>query len=128
MAAKSKVKPSADLGFSKSPHFGSLTVIFSLCPHMMEEVREFCGVSLRRAQISSMRVLLSQLSVQFSSVAQSCPTLCDPVNCSMPGLPVHRNSWSLLKLMPIDVVMLSSHLILCHPLLILPITSQRLPS
>ena len=28
-------------------------------------------------------------SVQFSSVAQSCLTLCDPMNCSMPGLPVH---------------------------------------
>ena len=30
------------------------------------------------------------MSVQFSSVAQSCPTLCDPMNCSMPGLPVHH--------------------------------------
>ena len=30
------------------------------------------------------------LSVQFSSVAQSCPTLCDPMGCSMPGLPVHH--------------------------------------
>ena len=29
-------------------------------------------------------------SVQFSSVTQSCPTLCDPLNCSMPGLPVHH--------------------------------------
>ena len=29
-------------------------------------------------------------SVQFSSVAQSCPTLCNPMNCSMPGLPVHH--------------------------------------
>ena len=29
-------------------------------------------------------------SVQFSSVAQSCPTLCDSMNCSMPGLPVHH--------------------------------------
>ena len=29
-------------------------------------------------------------SVQFSSVAQSCPTLCDPTNHSMPGLPVHH--------------------------------------
>ena len=28
--------------------------------------------------------------VQFSSVTQSCPTLCDPMNCSMPGLPVHH--------------------------------------
>ena len=30
------------------------------------------------------------ISVQFSSVTQSCPTLCDPMNCSTPGLPVHR--------------------------------------
>ena len=30
------------------------------------------------------------LSVQFSSVAQSCPTLCDPMNRSTPGLPVHH--------------------------------------
>ena len=29
-------------------------------------------------------------SVQFSSVAQSCTTLCDPMNCSTPGLPVHH--------------------------------------
>ena len=29
-------------------------------------------------------------SVQFNSVAQSCPTLCDPMDCSMPGLPVHH--------------------------------------
>ena len=28
--------------------------------------------------------------VQFSSVSQSCPTLCDPMDCSIPGLPVHR--------------------------------------
>ena len=28
--------------------------------------------------------------VQFSSIAQSCPTLCDPVNCNTPGLPVHH--------------------------------------
>ena len=31
-----------------------------------------------------------QCSVQFSSVAQSCPTLCDPMNRSTPGLPVHH--------------------------------------
>ena len=30
-------------------------------------------------------------SVQFSSVAQSCPTLCDPMNRSTPGLPVHHH-------------------------------------
>ena len=32
----------------------------------------------------------SGITVQFSSVTQSCPTLCDPMNCSMPGLPVHH--------------------------------------
>ena len=30
------------------------------------------------------------ISVQFSSVAQSCPTLCDPMNCSMPGFLIHH--------------------------------------
>ena len=34
--------------------------------------------------------MLQFSSVQFSSVAQSCPTLCDPMNCSTPGLPVHH--------------------------------------
>ena len=29
-------------------------------------------------------------SVQFSAVAQSCPTMCDPIDCSVPGLPVHH--------------------------------------
>ena len=32
-------------------------------------------------------------SVQFSSVAQSCPTLCDPMNHSTPGLPVHHQAF-----------------------------------
>ena len=57
--------------------------------------------------------------VQFSSVAQSCPTLCDPMDCSTPDLPVHH-SWSLLKLMSIESEMPSNHLILCRPLLLTP--------
>ena len=36
------------------------------------------------------RNIIQKGSVQFSSVAQSCPTLCDPMNRSMPGLPVHH--------------------------------------
>ena len=58
-------------------------------------------------------------SVQFSSVAQSCPTLCNPMNCSTPGLPVHHPQ-SSLKLTSIKSVMPSSHHIVCHPLLLLP--------
>ena len=34
---------------------------------------------------------------QFISVAQSCPTLCDPMNCSMPGIPVHHQLLELTK-------------------------------
>ena len=59
-------------------------------------------------------------SVQFSSVAQSCPTLCNPMNHSMPGLPVHHQLTEFTQLMPIESVMPSSHLIFCLPLLLLP--------
>ena len=62
----------------------------------------------------------TQWSIQFSSVAQSCPTLCGPMNCSMPGLPGITNSWSSLKLTSIESVMPSSHLILYCLLLLLP--------
>ena len=55
-----------------------------------------------------------------SSVAQSCPALCDLMGCSTPGLPVHHQLLELLKLMPIELVMLSNHLILCRPLLLPP--------
>ena len=60
------------------------------------------------------------MSVQFSSVTQSCPTLCDPMNCSMPGFPVHHQLRSSFRLTSIESVMPSSHLILCRPLLLLP--------
>ena len=60
------------------------------------------------------------ISVQFSSVAHSCPTLCNPTNSSKPGLPTHHQLPSLPKLMSIELVMPSSHLILCHTLLLLP--------
>ena len=58
--------------------------------------------------------------VQSSSVAQLCLTLCNPMNCSMPGFPAMTNFWRLLKRMSIESVMPSSHLILYHPLLLLP--------
>ena len=56
-------------------------------------------------------------SVQFSSVIQSCPTLCDPMDCSTPGFPIHHQlpecDWE-----SIESVMPSNHLILCHSLLL----------
>ena len=59
-------------------------------------------------------------SVQFSSVAQSCPTLCNPMNCSTPGLPIHHQLPESTLPTSIESVMPSNHLILCRPLLLLP--------
>ena len=57
------------------------------------------------------------------SVTQLCLTLRNPMNCSMPGLPEASitNSRSTLKLTSIESMMTSSHLILCRPLLLLPL-------
>ena len=52
----------------------------------------------------------------MSSVAQSCPTLCDPMKRSTRGLPVHPQLQEFTQ----THVMPSSHLILCRPLLLLP--------
>ena len=61
------------------------------------------------------------LLLQFSSVAQSCPTLCDPMNRSTPGLPVHHQLQEFTQTHVHRVlVMPSSHLILCCPLVLLP--------
>ena len=48
-------------------------------------------------------------------------SLCDPMDCSTPGFPVHHQILSWLKLMSVESVMPSNHLILCHLLLLLPI-------
>ena len=62
----------------------------------------------------------------FSSLDQSCPTFCDPVDCSTPGLSVHHQLRSLPKLMSIKSVMPSNHFILCCPFLLLPSVSPRI--
>ena len=65
-------------------------------------------------------ILGRSFSVQFSSVAQSCPTLFNPMNRSMPGLPVHHQLPESTQPMSIESVMPSNDLILCRPLLLLP--------
>ena len=59
------------------------------------------------------------VGVQFSSVTQSCLTLCNPMNHSTPGLSVHHQ---LPEFMCIELVMPSNHLILCRTLLLPPST------
>ena len=53
-------------------------------------------------------------------VVKSYPTLCDPVNCSMPAFPVLHYLSELLKLMSTELVIPAKHLILCHSLLLPP--------
>ena len=59
-------------------------------------------------------------TLQFSSVAQSCSTLWDPMDYSTPGFPVHHQLPELTKFMSIQSVMPSNHLILCRPPPLLP--------
>ena len=59
-------------------------------------------------------------SLQFSSVTQSCLTLCNPMDRSMPGFPLHHQLQELAQIMSTESVMPSKHLILCRPLLLLP--------
>ena len=56
----------------------------------------------------------------YCSVTKLCLTLCNPVDCSMPGPLSSTISWSLLKFISTESVILSNHLILCQPLLLLP--------
>ena len=63
---------------------------------------------------------LLRSSVQFSSVAQLCLTLCDPMDCNMPGYPVHYRLLELVLIHFLELVMPSNHLSLGYPLLFLP--------
>ena len=68
-----------------------------------------------------MKGMSSVSRVQFSSVTETCLTLCDPMNCSTPGLPVHHQHPEFTQeLISIESVMPSNHLILCRPLLLPP--------
>ena len=66
-----------------------------------------------------MQVVLSCVCFQLNSVL-SHVRLCDSMNCSMPGLPVHHQLAESTQPMSIKSVMPSNHLIFCHPLFLLP--------
>ena len=61
-----------------------------MLPSLSRSPAEFPLLSFRRRFYTMIAKTLLSVSVQFSSVAQSCPTLCDPMNRSTPGLPVHH--------------------------------------
>ena len=63
---------------------------------------------------------VGEWGIQFSLVTQSCLNFCEPVDCSMPGLPVHHQLLESAQFLSIELMMSSNHLILCHPPLHLP--------
>jgi len=72
------------------------------------------------SKFKSILVNILSIGLQFSSVAQLCPTLCDPMNCSMPGLPVHCQLPEFTQTHVHRVGDAIRHLILCRPLLFQP--------
>ena len=79
--------------FSEASCLGPQMAIFLLRPHMAFPLGKFGGRALvPLSHLIKTSVLLdsSHSWSQFSSVAQSCLTLCNPMDCSTPGLPVHH--------------------------------------
>ena len=80
------------------------------------EIRTVCMMSILIVVLDLWECtfgLLKWCLVEFSSVAQSCPTLCDPMNCSMPGLPVHHQ---LTEFTQIHIHRVSDAILPSHPL------------
>ena len=69
---KKEVKKERNLSFLQKENKKELSLLYNL---FLQEHKRF---------------RISVKYVQFSSVAQSCPTLCNPMNCSTPGFPVHH--------------------------------------
>ena len=63
---------------------------------------------------------LSALMLLLFVISKSCPTLCDPMDCNMPGFPVLHHLPEFAQLTSFESMRPFNHLILCHPLLFLP--------
>ena len=73
-----------------------------------------------RSKFIDFFVILCNFYNVHASIAQSCITLCEPMGCIMPGFLSFTISQSLFKLICIESMMPSNHLIFCCPLLLLP--------
>ena len=85
----------------------------------IQHVSKSCFLFEKKFKIIEPIMILYNM-IQFSSVTQLCPTLCDPMDHSMPGLPVRYNSRSIPKLMSTELVVPSNNFMVCHPLLFPP--------
>ena len=98
------------IALTKQTFIHSSSVSFSSCQKSPKNVPKYL---LKKFPCKWMNSRVSLMD--FSSVAQSCPTLWDTMDCSTLGLPVHHQLLDLLKLMSTESVMPSNHLILSSP-------------
>ena len=94
---------------------------------LQAKILEWVAISFSSSVKNAIHNLIGiHASVQFSSVTQLWPTLWDPMDCIMPGLPVHHQLPELAQTMSTESVMPSNHLILCCSLLLLPSIFPRI--
>ena len=119
------------MSYNNSVQFSHSVVSDSLQPHELQHAMPPCpsptaGVHPNPCPLTGewikklWYIYTMEYSVQFSPAAQSCLTLCDPLNLSKPGLPVHHQLLEFIQTLSIESVMPSNQLILCCPLLLLP--------
>ena len=110
-----------------------LQTCFSVCDALSSECEN--GYSeiyiLTKETLCPSKLIIKEFGLVFCcrccSVAKLCPTLCDPPwTATCQALLSSTISQSLLKFMSVESVMLSNHLILCHPLLLLPSVFPRI--
>ena len=108
------ISASVSVGARPQAEWGGELGFACMCPTLSEE-------SPFQGQQAALHVSACCMDpVQLSSVTQSCPTLVTPWAAACQASLSITNSWSLLKLMSIELVMPSNPLILCSPLLLLP--------
>ena len=104
---KKKKRVSKGLGFYKHSVLASWAAVIP-CPQISLYIK-------RRCTYFPVAGKKPPCIVYCCSVSKSCLTLCDPMDCSIPGFLSFTISRSLLKLMSIELVMSSNRLIFCHP-------------
>ena len=120
-------KASSDNHFTFLPFFFfGMVLLTASCIIVQTSVRSYSGTLFTRSNHLNLFITSTTYSSpplhihQFSSVVQSCLTLCNPMDYSTPGFPVHHQLLELAQTHVHQVSDASNHLILCHPILLLP--------
>ena len=94
-------------------------VLKGICPILLRQIAQVLWLRLQNFFLSWREAALIWVSPYGCSVTKLCPTLCDHIDCSSQVRWSFTISWSLLKFMSNESMLLSNHLILCFLLLLL---------